>query len=149
MARRPTVDAHADPHGHWSFPPDGVWRIATRLYHLPADEAGRGPVIPAIALRAQRRQRAFVRGDDFGGGANLSDASAVEPYHAMAQPAHLIQLVADQKHGAAALRDFADLAETFLLKCRVANCEHLVYDEHFASAWTGVSEYSSATPRSC
>ena len=49
----------------------------------------------------------------------------------MAQPAHLIQLVADQKHGAAALRDFADLAETFLLKCRVANCEHLVYDEHF------------------
>src|SRR5438876_4335366 len=68
----------------------------------------------------------FVRADYLGGGPAPANLPAVNPKNSLAQPANLVELMADQHDRAPRPRNVAHFPETFFLKLDVANRENLV-----------------------
>src|ERR1039457_204940 len=73
----------------------------------------------------------LVRGDHLPGVPGLPNPARVDPQRPLAEAPNLVHLMADKDNGAAAPRDFLHLAETLLLKFKVANRQHLVHEQNF------------------
>src|SRR5580658_1851478 len=107
---------------------------------LPAD----GPLQEAAAIAEEicvgLQARGFVGCNYSSCGAFFSDLAAVNPEDALAEPADLAHLVADEDDGAAAPGNVLHFAEAFFLEFDVSNGENFVHKQDFRFQVRGYGE---------
>src|SRR5262249_1731251 len=81
-----------------------------------------------------------VGGGDFGSGAVHHDFAAINQHGSRAERVDGGQIVADEKDGAAAVRDFVHLSEALFLKFEVADGQNFVDEENFRLEMGGYGE---------
>src|ERR1700687_5705016 len=127
---------------------ESMWLFSARPGNLPSNEARfvfstAFRLIPFPRLRGlavPARHRGFVPGDDFVGRPVLANGAIIDPHHAMAQAADLIELVGDKHDGAAGAGHVTHFAEAFFLEVDVADGEDFIDEENFRLEMGGDGE---------
>src|SRR5271166_1548487 len=114
----------------WSHGIQPMGEFSGWFHNLPGQKSSLGVGMCRAAPALWRSHSSFVSADDFGGCARLADGTGIHPYRSVAQPANLIQLVADQNHRTPGPRNIPHLAQTLLLKLEIAHCQHLVHQQN-------------------
>src|SRR6266852_7078798 len=103
--------------------------FSARLNDFPSCKARFcvGSSVPLHAAFVTPRHGGFIGRDDFVRVAGPTDLSIIDPDDAIAQPANLVELMADEDDGAAGAGDVAHFAEAFLLEVDITDGEDFIH----------------------
>src|SRR5208283_5284925 len=129
--RLPNINNEPDRHG--AELAEGVRVVGSRLDDFPGKEVSFG-VRGACLLRAlilAASHGGFISRDDFVGVTDFADHAGIDPDYAVAKPADLIELMADENDGAAGAGHITHFAEALFLEVDVADGEDVIHQEDF------------------
>jgi len=125
------LDAHRESNNEWSESIQYVGLFCAWLEDFPTLKSGfrTRHIRPAFRFEESGACR-LVISQNLDRSTILSKLPAINPEDALAEPANLVHLVADEDDGAPASRYILHLPEAFLLKFEVAYRQHLVHKQN-------------------